>query len=93
MTNSKNGSSITKQKSPAYSQRELRQIAALIEEYRKTSQEEYTWTDAEGKLHAESRMIHSGSKANEWLHVIAKDLYIQAARPRRQGYLKVIGTT
>jgi hypothetical protein len=38
-------------------------------------------------------MIHSGSKANEWLHVIAKDLYIQAARPRRQGYLKVIGTT
>jgi len=91
MTNSKNGSSITKQKSPAYSQRELRQIAASIEEFRRTSQEEYTWTDADGKLHADSRAIHD--KANEWLHVIAKDLYVQAARPRRKGELKVIGTT
>ena len=82
-----------KQKLRPYSQSELRQIAASIEQYRRTSQEEYTWTDADGKLHAESRMIYSGSKANEWLHVIAKDLYVQAARPRRQGELKVIGTT
>ena len=93
MTNSKNGLNTTKPKLQAYSQRELRQIAASIEEFRKTSQEEYTWTDADGKLHAESRYIHHGSKANEWLHVIAKDLYIQAARPRRKGELKVIGTT
>ena len=93
MTNSKNGLNTMKPKLQPYSQRELRQIAASIEQYRKTSQEEYTWTDADGKLHAESRMIYSGSKANEWLHVIAKDLYVQAARPRRKGELKVIGTT
>lgn len=91
MTNSKNGLNTMKPKLQAYSQRELRQIAALIEEFRRTSQEEYTWTDADGKLHADSRAIHD--KANEWLHVIAKDLYVQAARPRRKGELKVIGIT
>jgi hypothetical protein len=44
-------------------------------------------------VHTECRDMYSGNKANEWLHVIAKDVYLQAARPRRQGELKVIGTT
>ena len=80
-----------KPKLQAYSQRDFRQIAAPLEEFRITSQEAYTLTAPDGKLHADSRAIHD--KANEWLHVIAKDLYVQAARPRRKGELKVIGTT
>ncbi len=91
MTNSKNGLNTTKPKLQPYSQSELRQIAASIERYRRTSHEEYAWTDAEGKVQVESRL--ATDRVNEWLHVIAKDLYIQAARPRRQGGLKVIGTT
>ena len=71
---------------------ELRQIAALIEQYRKTSHEEYTWTDAEGKVQVREQATTT-ERVNEWPHVIAKDLYVQAARPRRQGELKVIGTT
>ena len=74
-----------------YSQKELRQIAALIERYRRTSHEEYAWIDAEGKVQVESRL--PTDRVNEWLHVIAKDLYVQAARPRRKGELKVIGIT
>ena len=93
MTNSKNGSSITKQKLQPYSQKELRQIAASIEEYRKTLRVEYTWTDQDGKVHvAETGM--SGTQ-NERLHNMQKDIYrgSYTSNASRRASLKVIGET
>ena len=77
-----------------YSQDELRQIAASIEEYRRNLQEEYAWTDHEGKVHVESRMLRL--VPNEQLHQMAKELYINGARkqdPKAELTLKTVGQT
>ena len=93
MTNLKSGLSTTKQKLRPYSQRELRQIAASIEQYRRTLRVEYTWTDQDGKVHvAETRM--SGTQ-NERLHCMVKDIHrgSYTSNASRRATLKVIGET
>ena len=87
-------SNTTKPQLQAYSQEELRQIAASIEEYRRNLQEEYAWTDHEGKVHVEPRLMQCS--ANEQLHVMAKELYIHGARkqnPKAELTLKKVGET
>ncbi len=87
-------SNTTKPQLQAYSQEELRQIAASIEEYRRSYQEEYAWTDHEGKVHVEQRM--TTLTRNEQLHVMAKELYIYGARkqdPKAELTLKKVGET
>lgn len=87
-------SNTTKPQLQPYSQDELKQIAASIEEYRRNLQEEYAWTDHEGKVHVESRMM-PGSR-NEQLHVMAKELYINGARkqdPKAKLTLQTVGQT
>ena len=93
MTNSETGLNITKPRLQPYSQKELRQIAALIEEYRTTLRVEYTWTDKDGEVHvAETGM--SGTQ-NERLHNMQKDIYrgSYTSNAQRRATLKVIGET
>ena len=93
MTNSKNGLNTTKQRLQPYSQKELRQIAASIEEYRKTLRVEYTWTDQDGEVHvAETGM--SGTQ-NERLHCMVKDIHrgSYTSNAQRRASLKIIGET
>lgn len=82
-----------KPKLQPYSQKELRQIAASIEAYRRTLRVEYTWTDQDGEVHvAETGM--SGTQ-NERLHIMAKDTYIGSYQPKAKecATFKVIGKT
>ena len=84
----------TKPKLQPYSQDELRIIAGQIEEYRRSLREEYAWTDHEGHVHVEERMLRGVH--NETLHAMAKDLYLHGARKQEQKTeltLQVIGTT
>ena len=87
-------SNTTKLQLQAYSREELRQIAASIEVYRRNLHEEYAWTDHEGKVHVESRLLQWS--ANERLHVMAKELYIHGARkqnPKAELTLQTVGQT
>lgn len=93
MTDLKTGSNITRPKLQPYSQKELRQIAASIEEYRKTLRVEYTWTDQDGEVHvAETGM--SGTQ-NERLYCMVKDIHrgSYTSNASRRASLKVIGET
>lgn len=87
-------SNTTKPTLHAYSQEELLTIAANVEAYRRNLREEYAWTDHEGHVHVEERMLRQVH--NEWLHQIAKDLYIHGARKQNTKArlaLEVIGET
>lgn len=87
-------SNTTKPQLQRYSQDELRQIAASIEVYRRNLHEEYAWTDHEGEVHVEKRLLPCS--ANERLHVMAKELYIHGARkqdPKAELTLQKIGET
>lgn len=92
--NMKPTSNTTKLMSHAYSQEELIAIAANVEAYRRNLREEYAWTDHHGNVHVEERMLRNTN--NEWLHQIAKDLYIHGARKqntKKLVALEVIGET
>jgi hypothetical protein len=92
--NMKPTSNITKPKLQRYSQRELREIAANIEEYRRNLKEEYAWEDFEGHIHVEERMLRGVH--NEHLHAMAKQLYMNGARKQKGKAgltLQVIGQT
>ena len=94
MSKSKNKLSITATELQPYSPSELREIAGSVETYRTAYREEYAWTDHEGNVHVEERLLTTLN--NERLHVIAKDLYVHGARPknRKKGFaLQVIGET
>lgn len=93
-TNMKPTSNTTEPKLQLYSRAELMRIAANVEEYRRNLREEYAWTDHEGHIHVEERMLRSVH--NEALHAMAKDLYLHGARKQKTkaGFtLKVIGET
>ena len=92
--NMKPTSNTTKLKLQRYSQRELREIAANIEEYRRNLKEEYAWEDFEGHIHVEERMLRGVH--NEHLHAMAKQLYMNGARKQKGKAgltLQVIGQT
>lgn len=92
--NMKSTSNTTKLTARPYSQSELQEIAKNVEEYRRSWKEEYAWADFEGQIHVEERMLRG--KTNEWLHHIAKDLYLHGARKqntKRSVALEVIGET
>lgn len=90
----KSTSNTTKLTARPYSQSELLEIAKNVEEYRRSLKEEYAWADFEGQIHVEERMLR-GTR-NEWLHHIAKDLYMNGARKQNTKKcvaLQVIGET
>lgn len=94
MSKSKNKLNIIATELQPYSPKELREIAGSIETYRTGFREEYAWTDLEGNVHVEERMLTTSR--NEQLHVIAKDLYVHGARKkdRKKGLaLQIVGQT
>jgi len=94
MKKSNDKSNITATELQPYSPKELREIAGSVETYRTGYREEYAWTDHEGNVHVEERLLTTLN--NERLHVIAKDLYVHGAREkdRKKGFaLQVVGQT